>query len=425
MLKNIAIILRGSVIAQAIGFLVLPLLSRLFTPDAFGTFQLFQSIFSVLLVFASMRFEIALLSAENDSELRATFWLCLAVTAATTIFVAILAASIMASGWPEPAAALPFSLWLFPLALLAGGLAQLLPYVVTRESAFSVSANSKMAQSGAYAIAGVSIGALAPIISGLILADIIGRIALAAVLLGWTFRRCRALFEPAATREMLAAARKYRGFPLITVPGGIVNTLGSVLTPVMIYASFSPYVSGQFGLVERSLTIPMAMLVTAVSQVYMAGFAEAIRTPGQSALLQFHKVVRNMALIGLAPVLVIMAFGPIIFVTLFGQRWELAGEFARIMAPAYLFLLVSGAVNMTLLLLGRQKLQMAWEIGRLAAMVALWTAIPFFALSEITAVILYSIATIAFSLAFLAIAHLSLQMHGRSEAAAVAVPGQG
>lgn len=425
MLRNIAIVLRGSIIAQAIGFLILPILSRLFTPEAFGTYQLFQSIFGILLVFVSMRYEIALLRAENDLELRATFWLCLAVTAITSVLVAIVAAWIIASGWPAPAAALPFSVWLFPLALLAGGLAQFLTYVVTRESAFSVSANSKMAQSGAYAVAGLLIGVVAPFTSGLIVADILGRIALAGFLLTWTFRRHRALFEPASTGQVLAMARKYRGFPLLTVPGGIVNTLGSVLTPMMIYATFSPYVSGQFGLVERSLTIPMALVITAVSQVYMAGFAEAIRTPGQSALLQFHKVVRNMVLIGLLPVLVIMAFGPVLFVTVFGQRWELAGEFARIMAPAYLFLLVSGAVNMTLLLLGRQKLQMAWEIGRLAAMAAVWAAILFFALSETTAVILHTITTIAFCLAFLAIAHLTLQRHGRSAAAAVAVPGQG
>lgn len=425
MLRNIAIVLRGSIIAQAIGFLILPILSRLFTPEAFGTYLLFQSIFSILLVFASMRFEIALLRAENDLEFRATFWLCLAVTAITSVVASIVAAWIIASGWPAPAAALPFPIWLIPLALLAGGIAQFLTYVVTRESAFSVSANSKIAQSSVYGVAGLLIGAVAPITAGLIVADILGRIALAGFLLTWSFRRWRALFEPPSTGQILAVAGKYRGFPLIAVPGAIVNTLGSVLTPMMIYASFSPYVSGQFGLVERSLTIPMALVVTAVSQVYMAGFAEAVRTPGQSALLQFHKVVRNMALIGLLPVLVIMAFGPVIFVTVFGQRWELAGEFARIMAPAYLFLLASGAVNMTLLLLGRQKLQMAWEIGRLAAMVALWAAILFFALSEIAAVILHTITTIAFSVAFVAIARLALQKHGRIEAAAVAVPGQG
>ena len=424
MLRNIAIILRGSLIAQAIGFLILPILSRLFTPDAFGTYQLFQSISSILLVFAAMRYEVALLRAEDDRELRATFWLCLIVTVLTSVAVAIAAAGIVISGWPGVAAALPFSIWLFPLALLAGGVAQFLILIVTRDSAFSVSANSKMAQSGAYALTALLIGAIAPIISGLIVADIVGRIVLALFLLAWCFRHRPDLFARADKARIVAAAGKYRQLPLVTLPGTIANQLGSVLTPMMIYAIYSPYISGQFGLVERSLTIPMAMVVTAVSQVYMAGLAEAVRTPGASALDQYRKVVRNLTLLGLPAMLVLMAFGPVIFQTLFGPRWGLAGEFARIMAPAYVLLLSSGGVNMTLLVVGRQKLQFAWDVGRLIVFVGIWIAIPLFHLSEITAVILYTIASLATSAAFLVMADLALRAHGRSEPAA-AVPERG
>lgn len=423
MLRNIAIILRGSLIAQAIGFLILPILSRLFTPDAFGTYQLFQAISSILLVVAAMRYEVALLRAEDDVELRATFWLCLIVTLLITAAVAIVAAAVIASGWPAAVAALPFSLWLFPLALLAGGIAQVLIMIMTRESAFRVSANSKMAQSGAYALAALLIGAISPFISGLIVADIVGRIALAAFLVAWCLRRRPDLFERVGRDQILAAAGKHRAFPLVTLPGTIANSLGSVLTPMMIYAIYSPYISGQFGLVERSLTIPMAMVVTAVSQVYMAGLAEAIRTPGPSGLVQFRKVVRNLTLLGLLPMLVLMAFGPLIFQTLFGERWALAGEFARIMAPAYVLLLAAGGVNMTLLVLGRQKLQFAWEIGRLIVLGGAWIVIPVLGLSEFTAVILYTIITIVTSAAFIIMADVALRTHRRI-APAAALPGQ-
>jgi len=423
MLKNIAIVLRGSVIAQAVGFMTLPILSRLFAPEAFGAYQLFQSIVAILLVMASMRFEVALLRAEGDAELRAVLRLCFAVILLVSSGVALLVGLILVSGWPR-AAALPFTLWLFPLALVIGGLAQMLTYLVTREAAFSVSANSKVAQSGAYAATGLAIGATAPITAGIIVADLFGRFTLAGILLGWAWRRDRGLFGPVSKREIADAASKYREFPLISVPGGIVNTLGGVLTPMMIYATFSPYVSGQFGLVERGLTIPMALVVTAVSQVYMAGFAEAIRTPGQSALAQFRKVVRSMALLGVPPALILIGFGPAIFTIVFGERWQLAGEFARIMAPAFCLLLISGAVNMTMLLLGRQKLQMAWEVARLAAMLAVWTIVPILALSATTAVVLHSLVTMASCIAFLAMAYWALQKRGASEAALVANPRQ-
>jgi O-antigen/teichoic acid export membrane protein len=420
MLKNIAIVLRGSVIAQAIGFLVLPILSRLFAPEAFGAYQLFQAILAILLVTASMRFEVALLRAEEGDELRAALRLCFAITFTVSSLVALLVGLILLTGWPAAATSLPFTLWLFPLALLIGGTGQFLTYFVTRESAFTVSANSKVAQGGAYAAAGLAIGAAAPVTAGIVMADLFGRFALTSMLLAWAQRQGRGLFGPVTRAQIAAVASKFREFPLISVPGGIVNTLGGVLTPMMIYATFSPYVSGQFGLVERGLTIPVALLVTAVSQVYMAGFAEAIRKPGQSTLLQFRRVVRNMALIGAPPVLILIAFGPTIFVTVFGERWLLAGEFARIMAPAFWLVLISGAVNMTIMLLGRQKLQMAWEVGRLVAMLAIWTAIPLLALSATTAVILHSLLIMATCAAFLVMAYWALKAHGRAETEIVA-----
>ena len=423
MLRNIAIILRGSIVAQAIVFLILPVLTRQFTPEDFGNFQLFQSVLSILMVFAAMRYEIALLRAENDLELRATFWLCLAVTALTSILVSIVAAGLLGSGWLAAMVTLSFSVWLFPLALLAGGIAQFLTYVVAREAAFSVTANSKMVQSSVFASVALLIGAVAPVSSGLIVADLAGRIALAGVLLFWCFRRRPDLFEPAGKGPILAAAGKYRGLPIVALPGAVANSVGSVVTPMMIYAIYSPSISGQFALVERSLSIPLALAVTAVSQVYMAGLAEAIRTPGESALLQYRKVVRNLVLIGLPPMLVLIAFGPFIFQTLFGPNWALAGEFARILAPAYVFLLAAGGVNTALLVIGRQKLQFAWDIGRLIVLVAIWIAIPVLQLSEITAVILYTMTTIATSAAFLAMTDLALRAHGRS-APAGGAPGQ-
>jgi teichuronic acid exporter len=424
MLRSIAIVLRGSVIAQAVGFLILPVLSRLFAPEAFGAYQLFQSIVAVLLVIASMRFEVALMRAEDEDELRALLRLCFAVILTMTALVTLAAGLVFVTGWPGSAAALPFAIWLIPLAVLIGGTAHCMTYLVTREGAFSVSANSKVAQSGAYAAAGAGIGAAAPVTSGIIFADLFGRFTLASFLLGWAWRRDRRLFAPVGKARLLAAASKYREFPLISVPGSIVNTLGGVLTPIMIYASFSAFVSGQFGLVERGLTIPVALVITAVSQVYMAGFAEAVRGGGRSALVQFRKVVVGMAWLGILPVLVLLAFGPVIFTTAFGPQWALAGEFARIMAPAYWLLLISGAVNMTITLLGRQKTQMAWEVGRLVLMLAIWTAVPVLGLSAMTAVVLHALATGASCVAFLAMAYYALQKHGGAVAEPLTQPGR-
>ncbi len=49
MLGNTLKILRGTAAAQLVGFVALPLLTRLFTPESFGLFQLFQGAMGLML----------------------------------------------------------------------------------------------------------------------------------------------------------------------------------------------------------------------------------------------------------------------------------------------------------------------------------------------------------------------------------------
>ena len=77
--SNVFRVLRGSLVAQAIGFAALPLLSRLYEPSAFGAVQAIVSVVTVLLIVSSLRLELALLSVEDNelpSLIACTFWLC-------------------------------------------------------------------------------------------------------------------------------------------------------------------------------------------------------------------------------------------------------------------------------------------------------------------------------------------------------------
>src|SRR5205085_9641733 len=133
MIKDIAIVMRGTLIAQALGFLALPLLTRFFEPATFGNFQLFVSILTLLLVFPAMRYEVALLRARTMRELRALVQLCAMLIVTVSLLFAAFAGLYSWLGWPRILDALPFSIWLLVLALLFGGMAQFLAILVTRQ----------------------------------------------------------------------------------------------------------------------------------------------------------------------------------------------------------------------------------------------------------------------------------------------------
>lgn len=407
MIRHIATVMRGTVLVQALGLLALPLLTRLYSPTEFGHYQLYQSASTLLVVFVSLRFEVGLLRAQDGRELNATLALCLLSTVAVTLALALAWAAAVVL-YPSLYARIPVSPMLVILAVFLIGTFQLLGFLVTREQLYSVSANSKVVQAVSYASIASALGAVSAS-AGLIIADALARLCGSLYLI--CRLRSRGIYSilHVHAREIKAAAWKFREFPLISVFGGMVNSLGAIITPVMIYAKFSPEVSGQFALLERSLSLPVAMVVTAVSQVYTATFSRLIRSDPSQLRKHFHDLLRMLALTAVGPAVIAFFIAPSLFALVFGSHWQLAGELAQIMVPAYLAVFIYGGVNMTIMLLGRQVLQISWEVLRLACMVLLWAVIVHPGMSVKTVVTLHALLLCGMSLLFIGIAEYSVR----------------
>lgn len=410
MLKNTLTVLRGTAAAQAIGFLALPLLTRLYTPEAFGLFQLYQSTLAPLLVVAALRFEVALLRAADGTELVATLQLCALINTLIALIV------LMAGGvaWFIPnllSATTKQVIWLLPPAVLIAGCLQTLGYLALRKQAFSPAANAKMAQAGGYVAAGIGIGSVIQVSTGLIAADLIGR--LASIL---TFGLHKSVFErsfflKSSGAELKRVARKFREFPLISAPGQLINSAGAVMTSVLMYVAFDANVSGHYGLVERSLLLPAGMLAIAVSQVFTADLSTSLRNGGTSSLALYRGLMRRMFLLSLAPTCLVGLFAPWLFAIAFGEQWSEAGRFAQTMAPLLLMTLVGGSLNMAITILGYQKIQLAWETARLALMSVTWLCIINLELPPQTAVTLHVAASIVVGVSYLWLADHMIRRH--------------
>lgn len=372
MLSSVAVVMRGTVLAQAVGILILPILARNFSPDAFGHFQIFQAILGLALVVATMRYEIAILRADGPEELGAVLGICFATNLTlTAIFSVGYLLYSAGTGWSF-SDQFGFSFYYLIVGFLFGGFVQFWGYYLTREKLFGQSSNSKVVQALANATTALGIALTRPLNSGIVIADVAGRAAASAVMLALSFRRFRETVKWPSWADARSAASKFREYPLIAVPGGLVNMASAMLTPVMIYQSFDPATSGQFGLLERSATLPIALISISVSQVYMAHLAADLRTSDAEAAKRYVRLLATLASLVVPAAIPAVLFAPALFAFVFGPGWEQAATFAQLMAPAYCLSLLAGSINMTLIVLGWQKTQMVWEVARLTAMAALW-----------------------------------------------------
>ncbi|WP_375390893.1 oligosaccharide flippase family protein [uncultured Sphingomonas sp.] len=372
MIRSVAIVMRGTVLAQGVGLLILPVLTRHFSPASFGQFQVFQSLLGLGLVAATMRYEIAILRAETSHELGALLMLCASIN--------VLLAFVMLVGQfvyerltgADFLATFGFPFFLIVAAFVFGGLIQYLGYFLVREKLFGQGSNSKVVQALANGGTALTLALTRPVVTGIVLADIAGRIGGALAMIALSYHRMRETVSRPSRADIFRTLTKYREYPLIAVPGGLVNMAGAMLTPIMIYKTFDAATSGQFGLLERSATLPIGLIAASVSQVYMAQLAGDLRAGGHAAVHRFNRLVGLLAMLAIPPAIIIALFAPWLFAFAFGPGWDQAAGFARLMMPAYSLSLVSGAVNMTLIVVGWQKMQLAWEIARLVTMTGLW-----------------------------------------------------
>jgi O-antigen/teichoic acid export membrane protein len=375
LLKNVLVVLRGSLIAQGLSFAALPILARVFPPDAFGRYQVFLSVLGFALLAASLRYELAILNAKTDAGAFSLAKLCLVINVIFSILALVLCVPlyVLNPTWVER---LGPTLWALPPVLLVAGVFQTLTYLMLRSHAFNEGSTARGLQALGNTSSALGLGWLKITGLGLVVADVIGRaIALLHAGSKMIHKDARYRLWRSDAADLSQLMRDFREYPLVTLPGSLLNGLGGILTPMLMFAAFGTTVSGQYALVERCIATPIAVISQAVAQVFMASFSTALRSDPGECLPLFTKVVRTHLKIAAAPTIILMLFGQQIFTFAFGTRWELAGNFSQSLAPMLLMSFLVAPVDMTLQLLSQQKLNFAWHAFRLTLVLGGWIVI--------------------------------------------------
>ena len=66
--QNALILMTGTAISQAIPVAITPILTRIYTPEDFGTFALYLSLLTIFSVFATARYEMAIILPAKDED---------------------------------------------------------------------------------------------------------------------------------------------------------------------------------------------------------------------------------------------------------------------------------------------------------------------------------------------------------------------
>ena len=66
--KNVATLISGTTLAQAVSVLIYIVLSRIYTDEDFGIFGLYMNILNITIIFSTAKYELAILLPKSERE---------------------------------------------------------------------------------------------------------------------------------------------------------------------------------------------------------------------------------------------------------------------------------------------------------------------------------------------------------------------
>ena len=364
--RNVGKLLSANVVAQAIGLLVYPILTRMYLPEDFALLNLFISIASVVALFATLEYHYAIVLPKEDDKALSLVHLCFLIVAVVFVIscLTIPLASQIADLFNAPN--LAHYWWMLPLLVLGMGIWNILNYWYIRCKAFMQISNYQISQSVLSATGKISFGALGCMNGGLIVASVLAFILSLFISIGLAWKKylCMLLSR---SDDVRTVAKEYANFPKFSLPRALVNSVGLSLPVWLLTPHFGLGKVGYLSLATMAAFVPLNIIARACYQVMYQKVSEKVQRqePIQSIILRFIIFAIIIMMVGLA---VIYIFVPQLVTFLFGADWIESAYIIRRLLPYLLLVPVCGTICFISDVFAKQKIAMWMEAGYVAMM---------------------------------------------------------
>jgi len=353
--KNSLTLFTGTTVAQIIPVLISPLLSRLYTPGDFGLLALYMSFASILAVFATGRYEMAIVLPKKDSDAVNILSLGIIISGSlallTGIVVLFFNSEISKLAGSDK---IGFYLYFLPLSIFFLSLYKSLNYWFNRKNKFKEIAKSKVVASSGNSLIAIITGIFKKGSYGLIFGWIAGQFASAVYLTGKFLSKDKIQLRNIKKIKLIAILRRYKKFPLFDTWSELLNVLSVQLPIIILSQYYGENITGYYSFAYKILLLPFSLLAFSMGQAFF-NKANELKQSGKDVAVFTFGVFKKLVLISFFPLVGIAFFGDIIFPIIFGKEWIIAGEYSRIFSLWIFVIFISSPLTNLFAVYERQR----------------------------------------------------------------------
>ncbi len=364
--RNVFTLISATSVAQAIAFLIYPVLTRIYEKEEHGIFSIYMSIVAITAIISTGKYDLAVLMPKSDKKSIHITVLSVLLSLFFSILLLLLVIlfgrrfSIILGNeniWPW--------LYLVPVSTFLVSVFQTLSCWSNRNKRYRRIAGANVSQSVANSGIKITASEVLPNAGGLIAGSVVGQFVGAMIYITDIYRKDRKLLTLISGKEIIRCISEFRLFPKFSMPHYLVNNLSSSLPVFAISAWYSTIETGLYSLAFLMVFRPVNLITNSLTQVISQQTVSRFNE-GKDIRAVVRSFLRKILYLGLFPFLfsVILSL-PWVFGFVFGREWTEAGRYMQILMPWIFISYLSSPLSFLPDMLGMQKKAMWIDIVKL------------------------------------------------------------
>lgn len=392
--RNVIIVASGTAGAQLITMLFSPIITRMYGPEAFGVMGTFSAMINIVIPIAALTYPIAIVLPKTHNEAKKIMKLSMFVATILSI-ISLISIILFKDSMTSIFNIDEISSYLYfiPFVIIFAAFMQVMEQWLIRTKQFSINARATFYQSLIVNVSKVGIGYFHPIAQVLMFFTAIAN-GLRGFLMFIFSKKPKEFNDSDATEEIISVnqvAKKHKDFPIYRAPQDLLDSFQQSFPVVLLTMFFGPAATGFYTIGRTVLRLPSNLIGKAVGDVFYPRIAEAANK-NEDMVKLIKKGTIALAAVGIVPYGLVVLFGPFLFSFVFGEEWEMAGEYARWIALWSYFALMNRPSVRTLPVLNAQRFHLFFTLISTILKLALIVLAYYLFKSDIVAIALFCLA---------------------------------
>jgi lipopolysaccharide exporter len=315
------------VVTQIISFLLMPIISRVYSPAVFGIFNLYGSLVGPISALSTFGYHQAIILPEKNTTAKMLTYGCLifSLLVSTLTFTIIL--SLPDKFWVKYSleSVKPYS-WLIPFSIFFHGIHTTLTSLNQRNTKFGTIAVARITNALSNKIFIIIIAFLGYKSSGsLIVGSLIGALSM-IIILGIPNRKLFTWVIPFSMKPFI----KYKKFPKYILSTDFLYRVKNAIIIYLLAYYFGENIVGIYGMAIMMAGLPTVLVASAVGEVFYQKAAKEYGEENNTEI--YEKLFSFLIKFALLPYALLAIVAPEVFSILLGEKWGTAGIFVQLLS---------------------------------------------------------------------------------------------